>query len=213
MRTPPIAPSPADKGRQIWERLRANDPTAPSDLAATYLDKLADWLARKYPRADPHDCLTAAEEALLTLSKRPETFQPERGSLDNYLYLSAAGDLKNLVRRERRRRERQVSLDTVELSPELRKYLRDEMGDPAQEVERREMEAANAERVRQQLQLVRADGGEKKILDLIGKGERRTAVYAQALGLDHLPLVEQCREVKRVKDRLKKRLARSGRQR
>jgi hypothetical protein len=41
-------------------------------------------------------------------------------------------------------------------------------------------------------------------------GERSTAVYAQALLIGETPQPEQDREVKRVKERLKKRLERGG---
>ena len=41
-------------------------------------------------------------------------------------------------------------------------------------------------------------------------GERKTAAYALALGIADRPAAEQRREVKRVKDRLQKRLERAG---
>ena len=46
--------------------------------------------------------------------------------------------------------------------------------------------------------------------ELMGEGERRTAVFARALGLEDRPPGEQEREVKRVKDRIKKRMQRAG---
>ena len=41
-------------------------------------------------------------------------------------------------------------------------------------------------------------------------GERRTAVFAAAVGLSDRSLREQAQEVKRVKDRIKKRIERAG---
>jgi hypothetical protein len=45
-------------------------------------------------------------------------------------------------------------------------------------------------------------------MELMLDGERKTSAYALALGLKGLPAHEREREVKKVKDRLKKRLAR-----
>jgi hypothetical protein len=49
---------------------------------------------------------------------------------------------------------------------------------------------------------------ERRVLDLMRTGERRTEAFAAVLGLGGRPEDEQQREVKRVKDRVKKRLKR-----
>jgi hypothetical protein len=53
------------------------------------------------------------------------------------------------------------------------------------------------------------DRGERRAFVLMLCGVRETSAYARALRISHLPWGEQCREVKRVKDRLKKRLRRA----
>ena len=53
---------------------------------------------------------------------------------------------------------------------------------------------------------------EERVLDLMLVGERSTSAYAAALGLVDRPRAERAREAKRVKDRIKKRLERAGRQ-
>jgi hypothetical protein len=50
--------------------------------------------------------------------------------------------------------------------------------------------------------------GEQKALELMLEGERKTTVFAQALGIDHLPKEMQEDQVQRVKDKLKKRIER-----
>ena len=52
---------------------------------------------------------------------------------------------------------------------------------------------------------------ESRALDLLLDGERKTAVFAEALGIGHLPMKDQRAEVKRVKDKLKKRIERETR--
>jgi hypothetical protein len=50
---------------------------------------------------------------------------------------------------------------------------------------------------------------EQSVLALMRVKERKTAVYAAALGIAHLPPDAQRQEVKRMKDRLAKRLERA----
>ena len=60
------------------------------------------------------------------------------------------------------------------------------------------------------LALVRSsfDTSEWQVVQLMLDGERRTSVYAAALGLTQLAELDRVRTVKRVKDRLQKRLQR-----
>ena len=74
--------------------------------------------------------------------------------------------------------------------------------DPA-EVTVGELGDGRVTRLREQFQ-----GREREAVDLIIDGERRTEVYAHVIGLQDRPWQEQVREVKRAKDRLKKRMQR-----
>lgn len=205
-------PSP-DPGSTPWERLLAGDPTAPFDLAVAYLDPLAGWLERRFPDADPHDCTAAAEDAIMSLAKNPRSYRPELGTtLDGYLRMAATGDLKNLQAKERRHQLRQVSLDRndVELSPDHGKYLVDELADPARIVEDAE---SSAERVARSALPAKAreqsSPMEARVWALMQQGAYKTAEIAPVLGIEDWPPIEQRREVKRVKDRLKKRFERA----
>jgi RNA polymerase sigma-70 factor (ECF subfamily) len=197
------------EGLALWRRLlAADDPTARSDFAVAYLDWLADWLIHTNPRADPHDCNTAAEDAVLDLLKHPERYQPDRGRLDAYLCMAAARDLSNLWRKEGRHRRRRADLEVVELSPREGKYLQSEADDPARRLE----EAEDAAELGAALASAVAEGltsEEACVLDLWRSGERKGSVFAAALGLSRRPIDEQRREVKQVKDRLKKRMQRA----
>lgn len=205
------APSPADPGRALWERLVAgDDPTAQSDLAAAYLEPLATGLRRRYPGVDASFPDTAAEEAILTLIRKPAAYQPERQTLDVYLRMSAEGDLKNLLRSEDRHRKRRADLEAVELSASQGKYLWDEDADPANVVERAEDEASRTitSSVARNEVLRGLSPTEARVFDLMQAGERQTGVYARVLGIEDWPIERQRQEVKRVKDRIKKRIAR-----
>jgi hypothetical protein len=195
---------------EIFERLLDGDPTAPVDLAELYLDRLTDWLIARNRRVEPESCATAAEDAILALIKRPRAYEPERQTLEVYLRVSAKGDLKNLLQREGRHRSRRASLESVELSPAAGKYLGREDDDPARIVVLREEVAARVA-ARPPAAKLELTAEEERVLSLMRAGERRTGIYAAALGIEHLPIAEQRREVKRVKDRLNRRVERAER--
>lgn len=206
---PTSLPSTADE-YELHQRLLAADPVAPSDLAVAYLGYLGRYLRERNPAMDDEFCQTAAEDAIMALSKRPQSYDPARATLIAYLRLSAQGDLRNLLARERRHRSRQANLEAVELSGVVGKELGDDTYDPAVMVEARE---SVSEVVRQRLAIPAGvlqglTPGEITVLQLMAEGERRTPAYAEALGITHLPLAQQRHEVKRVKDRLQKRLER-----
>lgn len=195
---------PREEGWDLHARLLAEDPTAPRDVAFAYLDSLTDWLIARNKRVHPNDCSTAAEDAILELIEHPERYNPERQMLEVYLRISASGDLKNILRSERRHDGPRVDLDPERLGS------RGE--DPAAIWENRTEEEEKEARLRSltpasvQASLTKQ---EEKALRLIQVGERKTAAYAVALEITHLPFKEQQKEVKRVKDRLQKRLERS----
>lgn len=212
MTAPPTARFSAEEARALYERLLAEDPTAPSDLAVTYLDRLTTWLIAHNPRVHPNDCATAAGDAILALIKNPRTYKPERQTLEVYLRMSASGDLRNLLGAERRHREHRADWQAVEHSPVVRKYLEDTEADPAHILEQREDEALMAVTSPSVAASLRAGltPEEARVIELMQRQERKTALYAAALGISELAFKEQQREVKRVKDRLKKRLKRAG---
>jgi hypothetical protein len=213
MSGPPGRLPAQSEARALHARLVAGSRTASSDLAVSYLDYLATTLARLNPKLDPADCDTAAEEALLALIRTPLSYDPERMPLDRYLLMSAQHDLKNLWRAEQRHRRRRIGLDPVELSPRMREHIQDMDSDPARIVEQRE---SLAEARRAQAEAMAAASREPltreetACLDLMQQGERRTARFAEALGIGHLPPKDQRAIVYRMKDKLKHRLKRTG---
>jgi len=198
--SPFAAPSPL---AVLWQRLLARDPNAWPELCKTLLEPLTDWLRRRVPYADPDLAAEAAEDALIGLAKRPHSYDPRRGGLEAYLRLSARGDLLNLERRERRHRQGRCDLLRVALDPQAGKYLGVE-DDPCDRL----ILAEEEERLRRAPPGL--GGDERRVWELMCRGERRTPVYAEMLGLSHLPPKEQRHEVKRWKDRIRKRCERSG---
>jgi RNA polymerase sigma factor (sigma-70 family) len=190
----------------LHRRLVDGEVTAFADLAKTFLDPLIKWLVAKNNSNIPEElCIEAAEDALIALVKNPASFKLDRGKrLGGYLCMSARGDLRNLLRDERRHRKK--SLEVVELSTQDGKYLVTD-DDPSLPLQIQE----ESEQARREIIPVVSDGlseGESRVLDLILQGERKTTVFAQALGIDHLPKKEKADEVNRVKNKIKKRIER-----
>ncbi len=190
--------------RTLHARLLAGDPTAPSDLAAEYLAPLVVRLARSNRHADPHLVETVATDVVLATAEHPERYQPDRSSLGKYLHMAARGDLRNAFKSASRRAARERSMDPVELVALEGNSLQDD-ADPA------EIVAARGSLDPALLAAVRAafDAQEWQVVQLMVVDDvRDTNVYARLLGIEHLPPEQRKREVKRVKDRLNKRLRR-----
>ncbi len=195
---------------QLHARLLNKDPTAPVDLASDYLVSLSAWLRRRNPRIHPDDCDSAADDAIVALVKNPRSYKPERQTLEVYLRMSAQADLKNLLAKEAKHRQGRTDLESVEKCKDAWKYLGDSEDDPIHVAERREAGAMRAKVVKALVKAGSKDKADARVLELMHKGERETAAYAEVLGITHLDKKEQAREVKRAKDRLTKRMQRAG---
>ena len=131
--------------------------------------------------------------------KHPQQYNPEKRGLFGYLVMSADGDLRNALAKQRRRSDREISLEEVELE----RVGGNREGENASNLDLSAMIG--------EIKNLFENPVDQRVLELIVEGERSTNVFAEALGLSHLPVFERRREVKRHKDRIKKRLERYGR--
>jgi hypothetical protein len=182
-------------------------PRALADICAVYLAPLLDWLAAKYPHVDPDLRQTAVHDALISYGSNPNAYDPQRGDLAKFLRMAARADLYNLHQREARHHHERIAWSVVEDDPEGGN-LSGREEEPTLRLQRDE----EAEECRSFLHSVQAslDPADQRVLELMVRGERATAVYATELGISGLPAQEQERQVKRAKDRIKKRLERGG---
>lgn len=192
--------------QDFHERVLAGDPVA--------FSQLCDWLyaglvrstglrARNhYAYVDPALVEEAVGQALLAYNDQPGAYDPERMPLQAYLAMSAYNDYRNLSSKERRHSARRANI-TGEDDTEL------EIADGKQDLEALITRISVQEwwpHVRDALN----DPHDMQLLVLLVNGVRSTESYARVLGLGELPQDEQAREVKRVKDRIAKRLRRLG---
>lgn len=183
----------ADEEKRLLAAIRAGSPAAKNEAAARYLPLLVAYLRGRYPRATDDHVYGAADEALMNFLVRPARYDANRGSLGTYLRLSAAGDLKNAFARDAKHRG--AALDSVAEPTDHRKDTRspdDPLADP-----------------RIAAELAALSAPERAVLELMIEGVRDTEAYAAVLGIAHRSADERRAEVKRVKDRLQKRLGRA----
>jgi DNA-directed RNA polymerase specialized sigma24 family protein len=103
--------------------LTGEDPTAPHEVANMYLDNLTEWLIALNPRVHPHDCSTAAENAILTYIKSPQKYRPQRQTPEVYLRVSAKNKLRNILRSERQYMKHLVNMEAADKSPTLERVM------------------------------------------------------------------------------------------
>jgi hypothetical protein len=188
----------------LHRRLCDGDPTAPDELAALILGPLVEQVARRYPRTDEQVIWDGVGAAFLDYCARPHQFDETHGvPLERFLHMASwrnvANILRNNLRRQAREEEiaREVVTSTVELDPVVGNLLQQE----------------ESERLHQQedeFMSLLQDPKDRQILALRLQGERRTEAFAAILGVSHLPIEVQRREVKRAKDRIDKTLRRKG---
>jgi CheY-like chemotaxis protein len=183
----------------LHERLCGGDGMAVAPLAAALLPELERRLRRRFPHGDGHLLAEAAEDAFLDYVRRPARFDPGRGvALEEYLFEVACRDVVDRQRSEGRRRVGETEYARVVFDQPIR------AGVEHFEI-RHDLEV---------LLSTLADEGvvagqtERRALRLLMEGERSPEVWARVLGVAGRPAEEQRREVKRLKDRLLRRLRR-----
>ncbi|MCS6865850.1 MAG: hypothetical protein RMJ56_03255 [Gemmataceae bacterium] len=184
----------ADEEKCLLESLRVGNPLAPHDIITKYLSLLVGYLQNKNPNLDEHLLNTAAEEALLNFLLQPTTFDSQRSSFHRFLCMAAQADLKNLLEKERRAR-RAISLECV-AEPG---YVRKDECEPEISWQQPQLQA----------EIAALNPRERAVLELMKDGVRETRPYATKLGLTHLDENQQRMEVKRWKDRIKRRFRRA----
>lgn len=177
---------------ELHRRLLAGDKTAGNALS----DQLLESLQRKLPGRDAENKFDAAVDALIDFISRPDAFDPHKGQIEPFLLLAAKRNLMNVRRGDHRRHVR----ETKAAAYFQNNYV--ELPDPVENLIGKDNEAL----YRRLLAAIAP--ADRPVAELMLQGERRTAVYAKALGLDGQTTEQQRMAVKRAKDRVTKALQR-----
>lgn len=163
-----------------------------AQIAEAFLPPLVRWLKRSLPHSpDQHEIEEEAAESLLNYFRRPEKFDPQRGSLLSYLYMDASANLKDSFRRSKK-----VVLDARQADEYTLESLIGQTQRPAEGDE----DLSRVNRVFGRLPA----STDQELLRLMMEGERKTEVFAAVLGIQHLDKAKQAEMVQRHKDRVKK---------
>ncbi|WP_018262871.1 sigma factor [Methylobacterium sp. WSM2598] len=183
---------------EIHARLLAGSRTASAEMFREGLGPIKAFLASEFPTLADEDLNDLATDAIVAYVGDPERCDLGKGSLWTYLCNVAKRDAIDLIRlRTRRDRllQEKVETDVEFWASRAKDTFR---GDDA--IDARKIMRLHGGR------LVKNDA-EARVLVLILKDEDRTEAFAEALGIDP-KAADTEKIVKRVKDRIDKRLQR-----
>jgi hypothetical protein len=189
----------------LHEALLGGDNAARVRLAELLLPALGRRFANRRD-LERHDIESIIGLCIATYLSAPDKYDRAGAPLLAYLYRDIDGDIRNEVAKKSRRPEVPAEDEVLELrAPRGNPTVEDEVVERLDPLDRPrwQVEAALA-------QMKELSHEDREILRLRGEGVRSTHVYAQVLGIAHLPAEQQRREVKRAKDRLDKRLGSIG---
>lgn len=186
---------------ELYKRLCTGDRLAQSEFLVAVLDPLASDLRRWHRGADEHACVTAAEDAVLALLQNCAIYDPAKRGLIGFLRMAAEGDLVNTLNKEQKHQTNRENCDCVELPASGGNSDGEDLAD----------DLPSFEDARIAVVIASFTALELAVFELMRDGEKRTSAFAAVLGSEYLSAEDQANEVKRVKDRIIKRLQRAGR--
>jgi len=184
-----------------------------ADAPALLAEKLVPILRAKLAPlnaklTDPQIVESAIGHTVATYLREPERWDPSRGPLASYLAMDAEGDVKNeLTKYSREIARSDVGQGAfVELAASDRNdVVEEEALDGLDPFDRSPAQVEAARELLRQL-----SPRDHELAQMVVDGVRSYTAWAEILGVGHLPLDVQKREVKQQKDRIKKKLERMG---
>jgi RNA polymerase sigma-70 factor, ECF subfamily len=200
-------------GETLHQKLVDGDPTAPAQIAEEFFQLVITALRRKYPVLhDPDLVDAAADKAIMNYFSRPSQYDPRKLSLHGFLFMSARHDLLNALREQQipglprqKDPDSPKKVQVVELDA-LDWELETEVDDGSLSIE--EQVEILSSPILSKLEALFPSPVDQEVLTLMLDGIRDTTEYSAILGIAGLPQQEQESEVKRHKDRIKKRIQR-----
>jgi RNA polymerase sigma-70 factor (ECF subfamily) len=188
-----MAPSRAEQDELHRAIVGQTDPTATARAFDLLLEPLKVRLRFRWPNMSQDELESWAIDSLIAYLENPARYDPKQSALQTYLVMDADGDIKNAYSSAQATRERFVG--DVEDEASRRNETTD---DEKFNLDDRALYA----RLREAF----PDERDRKVIELMLQNVRETAAYADVLAVAHLSSAQQAAEVKRVKDRIKKRL-------
>lgn len=186
-----------EKTIALHNDLLAGRPTAFTQLAELLQPRICRALARKFFNIDDeHLIQTAVNNAILYYLKSPNKFDAKRGSLINFVWRRAYGNVLNFIK-ENKKQNKVVELDDSQT------VYSNETND-GETIEQFLIDDEQDNLFYQRLSVLLPDSIDRAILELMMNNERETISFAAVLGISDEPPEEQRIIVKKHKDRIKK---------
>ncbi|MFL5788099.1 MAG: hypothetical protein ACJ748_08600 [Flavisolibacter sp.] len=175
------------------------------DLGEQIVSALKNWYV-KVANMDEGLILEAVNEAFWGYYKNPETFNPNLNTLHRFLEIVAERDLKNILEREKKHLNKKNVPENVELADSFwNRIKRDNQSTDGNLLQQEALKEIDTE-LSKHFKTER----DRAIAKYILSGERKTEVFSKLLNMETLDLVEQKKQVKKHKDRIKAILDRHG---
>ena len=187
----------------MHQRLLSGDPVARADVIATLYDDVVRGVQRRArDDCDPAIAEEQAGEALLQYAEDPSRYDPDRGSLHDYLVMIGHSRYRDARRYDRRHGAELPSLSDPRIAA---------VADRADESVMDELIAdLDAAQLKGDLIAHFDNPHDRAAAEMMLDGVPGWEPYVEALGLGSLSQEQQRTEVYRVKSRVKKRLQRLG---
>lgn len=168
------------------------------ELGVHIVVTLKKWY-EKVSSMDEALILEAVNEAFWGYYKNPETYNPNQNSLLRFLEIAAERDLKNILEREKKHFNKKNVPENVELAESfwnrIKRNNQSTDGDLIQQEALKEIDAELSKHFKTEQDIA--------IAKCILTGERKTEIFSKLLDMEMLDLVEQKKQVKKHKDRIK----------
>lgn len=186
---------------ELHSLIMAGDDLALAKLYDHHGESIFTALCRWYPKIAQKDkafLLEAVNEAFWGYYKNPQTFDPDKNTLQRFLEIAAERDLINLLQREKRYFEKSNLPEDVELEEKFWNSIkRDTQATDGRIIEREIMHLIDKE-----LSTHFLNETDITLAKMVFQGIRETDAFVEVLQIQGLKKEEQRREVKRHKDRI-----------
>jgi hypothetical protein len=174
------------------------DPIVTSQLFEKYYTLLISYLSKQFEKIDKEEFNEIAFSTLDNLIKHPKRYNPEKGTLEQFLKMDATGDLLNKIKKTSVKKKLTVFVEDINV---FRNKIKDDGSDNNEEEIIRILTS--------KLETLFPNPRDFEIAKSMECGVRETEKYVALLDLTNFSIEVQRSEVKRNKDRINKILDRS----
>lgn len=190
-----------DVGLELHSLVKGRDDLAFAKLYDYYGAAIATALQRWYPKIARNDdafVLEAVNEAFLGYYKNPETFDPNKNTLQRFLEIAAERDLINILEREKKHAGKENLPENVELEEKFWNSIKRN----TQSTDEGVIEQETMDLIDKELSSHFFCDSDIILVKMILQGVRETDAFSEVLQIQELSKEEQKKEVKRTKDRI-----------